>query len=240
MSLELRKSRISQETIREALRLPDSFDCSDERIGVTWALGPTLTSRDSGFAAKANAKALLKYLGGHPEVEWDWDVMRASHWGCGWVEQIIFKVFEENPEIDDLEREIGKAKEILDLCRESGEVDGHHVREKINELEERLESLKGPSRIFELLMDWQEQLEEFPVADEELYYEERKEAALNYISGAHGVRVKTEAPATWEEEVFEKLDGDGKIQDEPSGDLYITSDEINDALKELGYYDDED
>lgn len=46
--MQARKRRISQEEIREALRLPDAFACNDERIGVTWGLGPTLTTRDSG------------------------------------------------------------------------------------------------------------------------------------------------------------------------------------------------
>jgi len=234
---------VTPEDIREALRLPDDFSCDDERIGVTWALGPTLATRDSGFAAKANAKALLNFLSEHrptPEIEEDWYVLRARHWGCGWVEQIAFKVFDEDPGRADLELEIEKAKEILDLCRESGEVDGHHVREKISELEGRLEALRRPSKIFELLLDWKKGLEDDPIGDREIYDEERKEAAMEDIRWAHRIRVKSKAPDTWVEEVFEKLDRENKIQEEPSGDLYITNDDINAALKELGYYDYED
>lgn len=200
--MENRCLRISPEDIREALRLPDDFVCDDKRIGVTWALGPVLKTRDSGFAARANAKALLEYLSENretPEVEEDWYVLCARHWACGWVEQIAFRVFER-----------GRVKERI------------------------------PSRIFELLLDWKEGLENDPIANREIYEEERKEDALEYIWQAHGIHVKTGAPRDWNEQVFEILDRKGQIIEEPSGDLYISSDEINEALKELGYYDDED
>jgi hypothetical protein len=230
---------VSPEDIREVLRLPDDFVCDDEDLGVTWGLGPTLQTRDSGFAAEANSEALLRFLNEHTEVDGDWYVMRARHWGCGWVEQLVFRVLDEKEGATVLKLEIEKAKEILELCRESGEVDGSHVREKIWELEERLEALRGPSKVFELLMEWKKGLEDDPIADHELYEEKRKEAALEDIRWAHRIRVKSKAPDTWVEEVFEKLDREDKIQEEPSGDLYIISDDINAALKELGYYDHE-
>lgn len=97
-SPEDRKRAIPPETIREALKLPDEFICHDARVGVTWALGPTLTTRDSGFAAEANAEALLQFLEGYAEIKGQWYILGATHWGFGWVEQIAFQVFEGAPE----------------------------------------------------------------------------------------------------------------------------------------------
>lgn len=236
-SLADRKRLISPEVIREALKLPDNFVCRDERVGVTWALGPMLTTRDSGFAAEANAEALQTYLKEHPEVDDQWYVLGANHWGFGWVEQIAFQVFEENPEIDDVRKQIEVLKETHRM-REEAKVSDCCYLDPLRDLEQKLEVLQGPSEVFELLLDWKKRLEEDPVADHELYEEKRKEAALETIRWAHGIHVRSEAPETWVEEVFEQLDEACKISEEPSGGIFIDWVDINAALEQLGYYGD--
>lgn len=196
--MQARRRRISQEKIREALCLPDAFACNDERIGVTWGLGPALVTRDSGVSSRVEAQFLLRYLRESPKLKGDWYVLRAGHWACGWVEQIAFKVLEGSPELNE------------------------------------------PSEIFERLLDWHGAAEYDPDGFFEERDKELEEQAIEDIRNAWRIRVKRGAPESWCKEVYDVMSRKGQINEEPSGDLYISSDEINAALKELGYYDDED
>lgn len=99
---ELNRVDITNQRIQEVLRRPSNFMYhGDDRdvMFVTWAIGPTLLTRDSTILEQSNAAALVKHLNTDwPELVDDWRVDRASHWAVGWVDQLVFRAVEDDEE----------------------------------------------------------------------------------------------------------------------------------------------
>ncbi len=128
-------------TKEQLLELPEDFIYyGPYPVGETWGIGPMTDSRDSDVLTRANGTALrmeLSDLG----CEEDWDIASFNHWAVGWVENVIYKVVDDEDNLTEVAK---------------------------------------------FLIAWQERLNEYPVADEELYsameYDEQLED-IKYISG---------------------------------------------------------
>lgn len=81
--------------IDRVLRRPDSYaHYGDDRVFVTWSVGPVVLTRDSEIIDQANYKVLVASLraaeeAGDIEPE-SYSLNRASHWAVGWVEHLSF------------------------------------------------------------------------------------------------------------------------------------------------------
>ena len=189
---------ISPEEVAEALQLPDSFVSRDQRLGETWGIGPSLGARDSGYAAKAQEEELLALLNSDPSLADDWDIQRASHWGYGWCEYIIFRVLESTP--------LGT---------------------------------KEPSRIFRVLLDYQDAVREYGI-DSELLQKHCREEIEEYIRSNLGRGMRDDIPEDWVEQLADELERTGAVTEEPSGDIYISRDSAHEAIINLGFQEVED
>ncbi len=189
---------ISPTEVAEALRLPEDFSSSNRRLGVTWGIGPALGTRDSGYAAKAQEEELIVLLNSDPSLARDWDIQRASHWGFGWCEHVIFKVLENGP-------------------------DGH----------------SRISRIFGVLLDYQDSVAEYGV-NEEVLYKHRREETEKYVRNNLGRGMRDDLPEDWVEQLATELEKMCAVSDEPSGDIYISRDAARIAITNLGFQEVED
>lgn len=191
------------------------------------------------MSSRVEAQFLLRYLREFPELKGDWYILRAGHWACGWIEQIAFKVLEDNPEIEATQQKIDKLEDIIAEARSAG-LPTSELEEQLWGLRNHFDDLEGPTEIFERLLDWHGAAE----YDQDGFLEERdkeiEEQAIEDIRNAWRIRVKSGVPESWCKEVYDVMSRKGQINEEPSGDLYISSDHINSALQELGYYDDDD
>lgn len=94
---DLARVEITEKDIAAALGRPDSFAYfgDNPEMFETWAIGPTLRTRDSTLLEESNADALLEALAEAEKagtIEPDsYEVLSSSHWGCGWVEQVSFR-----------------------------------------------------------------------------------------------------------------------------------------------------
>ena len=84
--------------ISQATQRPQDFGYhgDNKEIFETWSLGQVIQHRDSGILDKSNAAAIVKHLESDPSLKEDWEVISCSHWGVGWVEQLSFKVVDED------------------------------------------------------------------------------------------------------------------------------------------------
>ena len=89
---------ITQKDIADALRRPSSFGYGgdNDKMFVTWSLGPVIETRDSDILAQSNAAALTKHLESIPEIGEDWTITECSHWACGWVRHLSFRVLDDD------------------------------------------------------------------------------------------------------------------------------------------------
>lgn len=92
--------KLSADDIRELLGEPDNFSAgADNPIAKDpehWCLGPVIRTRDSGLLEQSNAAALVKALESLPQFTGEWSLEAATHWGCGWVEHLAFRLLDEN------------------------------------------------------------------------------------------------------------------------------------------------
>lgn len=92
--------KLSKEDICELLREPDNFSAgADNPIAKDpehWCLGPVIRTRDSGLLEQSNAAALVKALEALPKFAGEWSLEEATHWGCGWVEHLSFRLLDDN------------------------------------------------------------------------------------------------------------------------------------------------
>lgn len=82
---------VTEAEMKELLKEPSDFTYHGniEGMFVDWSLGPCTDTRDSASLIEAvNAKVLFRRLKGYE----NWEVVRCSHWGCGWAEHLAFKV----------------------------------------------------------------------------------------------------------------------------------------------------
>jgi hypothetical protein len=97
-----------------------------------------------------------------------------------------------------------------------------------------------PSRIFKVLLDWRDMLEEYLVADDALMSEYRRDEILDYLRFGHIRGLKDDLPEDWVEKLADELERINAVQDEPSGDIFIDSADLEEAVKNLGYQEAED
>jgi hypothetical protein len=95
--------------------------------------------------------------------------------------------------------------------------------------------------IFQFLLDWQEMLEDYPLADEELYSQMETEATIENIEWVGGKFLKEDYPDDWASQVYSWL-WDNNQQavdniDDQGG--YPSHEEMKEALKELNLLDEE-
>lgn len=85
------------------LRIPTDFGMSSNHPKRenpdTWAIGPGILNRDSGLVEESNADALKKALAEETALAEEWQIETHSHWACGWVEQICFRLLDEEGEV---------------------------------------------------------------------------------------------------------------------------------------------
>lgn len=95
-NLEL--AEVTDKDIKRALARPDSFAyLGDEKeLFKTWALGPVILTRDSDLITQSNATMLKERLAKVPDIADDWKIEHASHWACGWVEHLSYRVVKED------------------------------------------------------------------------------------------------------------------------------------------------
>lgn len=114
-------SKMSEEEIakwkKEALARPSDFGYFGDREGMfeTWTLGPVIQTRDSGIRGKANASTIKTMLKSDPSLEDDWEITGCKHWAVGWVDQLSFRVIDEEGELTRISRVI---KGIFDSLSE--------------------------------------------------------------------------------------------------------------------------
>lgn len=81
--------------VERVLQRPDSYaHYGDDRVFVTWSVGPVVLTRDSSLREQANFKVLEASLAAAEKaggIEPDsYEITRASHWAVGWVEHLSF------------------------------------------------------------------------------------------------------------------------------------------------------
>ncbi len=119
-------SKMTKEQIAEwkaeALQAPSDFGYYGDREEMfeTWTLGPVIETRDSEIREKANASAIKKMLKADPSLEKDWEITSCKHWAVGWVEQISFRVVDEEDKLTRISRII---KGIFDSLEENPVID---------------------------------------------------------------------------------------------------------------------
>lgn len=88
---------------KQAIQIPDDYIDSDERVGVTWGIGPPTDIRGGlDLVSQVNARTLLDMLQSRADLDGDWYIRRARHWGFGWIDQLIFKVYDEDTTPSDM------------------------------------------------------------------------------------------------------------------------------------------
>lgn len=101
---EIERCDFTADEIKKALCRPDNFGYfgGDERMFVTWSLGPVIQHRDSGILDRSNARVLKRELAKATEdgtIEPDsWEADEANHWAVGWVEHLNFQVLDDKGE----------------------------------------------------------------------------------------------------------------------------------------------
>lgn len=208
--------------VGDALRRPDSFAMFDDdpKMFVTWSLGPVIEHRDSDSIQRANAIALKKALEEDPELK-GWRIIGCSHWAVGHVDHLAFQVLTK------------MTKEEMDLVAEhKTPATGHMV-------------LSRPgfklTRIALFVKQWFDNLEEYPIADEDelgkLELEESLETiqqqASSCLRGTE-LALQDNLPDDWFMKVFAILDRQGAIS-HSSGGAWAEEDKLLEALKKLKY-----
>lgn len=96
MKLDL--AEVTPADIKQALARPDSFAYfgDEKELFKTWALGPVILTRDSDLITQSNATILKQKLEDMPEIADDWKIEKATHWACGWVEHLSYRVVKED------------------------------------------------------------------------------------------------------------------------------------------------
>lgn len=87
---------LSEAEIADALSMPSDFGYrgDNEELFETWSLGPVIETRDSDLLTKANRAALMRHLESDPSLADDYSIVGASHWACGWVDHLSFRVLD--------------------------------------------------------------------------------------------------------------------------------------------------
>ena len=79
-------------------KLPDDFGLSpDHPVSLnsdTWVLGPAVLARGASLLDESNYLVLLRELNSRHGRD-QWCLTRASHFACGWVEHLSFKMYHE-------------------------------------------------------------------------------------------------------------------------------------------------
>lgn len=201
--------------VDEALKEPDSFAMHDRdpKWFVTWSLGPVYKHRDSDNIGEANANALIKHLESDPSLSNDWDVIGCSHWAVGHVDHLAFKVIEK----------VGKA------VPKSTELPYTYM----------LKSRPGYrlARIARVLKQWFDNLEEYPVADDEELSRIEFEASLDAIQSQSPPRGRDfidKLPEDWVSQVYGVMSHDGMISTEGQG-AWADEEQLEQTLDSLGF-----
>lgn len=91
---------ITEKDIKEALKEPTSFayfgSRGESQMFITWSLGPVFRTRDSEVIAQSNARILIKKLESDPTLKDEWTITGCSHWACGWVDHLSFRVLDND------------------------------------------------------------------------------------------------------------------------------------------------
>lgn len=140
----------------------------------------------------------------------NWHIERFNHWTCGWIDYLIVNVYKDSSAYDNGDHEFAIRYE---------------------------EQVTTPA--FDTMIDWQERLDNYPVADEEnwsnLESEELDSFLLDEISYTRNAgKLTTRAPKSDQfilNRVYQSPIFDGKIS---SLDDYRDSDLVQ-ALQALGY-----
>jgi len=84
--------------LADAMKRPDNFAYfgGDDRMFVTWTLGPVIEHRDSNVLDRSNAVALYRFLRSDPSLAEEYTIERASHWAVGWVEHLSFHAYDSD------------------------------------------------------------------------------------------------------------------------------------------------
>lgn len=87
---------LTEREIADALAMPSDFGYrgDNEELFETWSLGPIIETRDSDLLTRANRVALMRYLESDPSLADDYSIVGASHWACGWVDHLSFRVLD--------------------------------------------------------------------------------------------------------------------------------------------------
>lgn len=208
---------VTEEEVEELLEMPEDFACDDECIGATWTLGPCISSRDDANALQAsNSAALQKHLESDETLADQWYILRASHWGHGWVEHLAFRVLENIPKPE---------------CTEGEE-----------DVQEPLSKYPGKqiSRICRVIMEWNHHLKDCVIADEEDFSRRQLEQAVEYVEYCarwdrrEGHKEAESPPAGWAETVYRELDKAGKWGWEGDGSPWVRCLDMEAALVSVG------
>lgn len=73
----------------QLIREFSNFMYSGDHDSNVWAATPIFKHRDSCLMERTNFDGILKELGDQVGEEGPFDVLHSSHWGCGWVDQLI-------------------------------------------------------------------------------------------------------------------------------------------------------
>lgn len=150
----------TEDQIQKMLRLPDYFSASSghpvSEDPEHWCLGPVIRTRDSGLIDQSNAAMLEKHLESMPELEEDWSIQSASHWACGWVDHLSFRLLDSEGKV---------------------------------------------TKIYHVLREWFDALEDYPLADDDDHSQREREATLEYIEYNGRRFLKSDAPSDWVSQV---------------------------------------
>ncbi len=97
---DLDRVDITEQDIDDALTRPRDFGYhgDNDEMFKTWSIGPAYRTRDSGILDKSNADVFERELAQGVKdglfSEDDFALTGASHWGCGWVDQVSFRVID--------------------------------------------------------------------------------------------------------------------------------------------------
>lgn len=96
---ELAETEVSADEIKRALKCPSNFGFSGrEEMFDTWALGPVIVTRDSTLLDQSNAHAIKALLNSDESLADDWEITQCSHWACGWVDHLSYRVVDDKGE----------------------------------------------------------------------------------------------------------------------------------------------
>lgn len=103
-----------------------------------------------------------------------------------------------------------------------------------------IDGQRVPTRMCRVVKEWFDQLREYPVADEDLFFQREQEAFIECITGEGQRYVSDRAPKDWAKRVYDHLKAENEIALNYASEPYVDERPIREALRTLGLHTEDD